>query len=130
MFLTIRTDNSQAEIGLFNGKTQLGYFTWEANRKLAKELLATIRDELQKQNANWKDVAGVVVHQGPGSFTGLRIGITVANSIAYGNDIPIVGAQGDDWVATGIERLVAGETDKMVLPHYGAEANITISQKK
>lgn len=130
MILTIRTDKPEAEIGVYNGEVQLSYYKWEANRNLAKELLVTIRDQLQKNNADWKDVRGVVAYEGPGSFTGLRIGITVADSIAYGNNIPIVGAQGDDWITTGIERLIAGETDKLVLPHYGAEANITISKKK
>lgn len=130
MFLTIRTDNPEAEIGIFKGHAQLSYRKWEANRQLAKELLAVIRDELQKCGAEWKDVAGVVVYEGPGSFTGLRIGITVADSISYGNTVPIVGAQGEDWIATGLKRLAAGENDKLVLPHYGAEANITISKKK
>lgn len=130
MFLTLRTDNPEAEIGLYRGDNQLSYYTWRADRKLATELLGVIRDELKKQNADWKDIAGVVAYEGPGSFTGLRIGITVADSIAYGNNVPIVGAQGDDWIATGLKRLVTGETDRLVLPHYGAEANITISKKK
>jgi tRNA threonylcarbamoyladenosine biosynthesis protein TsaB len=130
MYLTIRTDKPEAEIGVYNGETQLSYKKWEANRQLAKELLVTIRDELQKNGADWKDVSGVVAYEGPGSFTGLRIGLTVADSIAYGNTIPIVGARGDDWIATGVQRLIAGETDTLVLPHYGAEANITISKKK
>jgi len=130
MFLTLRTDNPEAEVGLYTGETQISYYKWRADRRLATELLGVIRDELKKQNADWKDITGVVVYKGPGSFTGLRIGITVADSIAYGNGVPIVGALGDDWIVTGTQRLVAGETDTLVLPHYGAEANITISTKK
>jgi len=130
MFLTLRTDNPEAEVGLYTGATQCSYYKWRADRKLATELLGVIRDELKKQNADWKDIAGVVVYEGPGSFTGLRIGITVADSIAYGNKVPIVGAQGDDWITAGLTRLAAGETDTLVLPYYGAEANITISTKK
>lgn len=129
MFLTLRTDNPEAEVGLYDGEKQLSYYTWLADRKLAKELLDVIRGELKKQNAEWKDVTGVVAYQGPGSFTGLRIGLTVANTIAYGQDVPIVAAQGENWIATGTKRLVAGETDRMVLPHYGAEANITMPKK-
>jgi tRNA threonylcarbamoyladenosine biosynthesis protein TsaB len=130
MFLTLRTDNPEAEIGLYDGETQRSYHTWHADRNLAKELLGVIRDELKKQNTDWDDIAGIVAYQGPGSFTGLRIGLTTANSIAYGQDIPIVAARGEDWIATGIQRLAAGETDRMVLPHYGAEAHITVSKKK
>jgi len=130
MILTIRTDNPEAEVGLYDGQTQISYYVWHADRKLATELLGVIRDELKKQHAAWADITEVIVYKGPGSFTGLRIGITVADSIAYGNHIPIVGTQGNDWIATGTKRLAAGETDTLVLPHYGAEANITISKKK
>jgi tRNA threonylcarbamoyladenosine biosynthesis protein TsaB len=130
MFLTLRTDNPEAEIGLYDGKTQRSYYKWRADRRLATELLGVIRDELKKQQLDWNDIAGVVAYEGPGSFTGLRIGITVADSIAYGNGVPIVGARGDDWITVGLTRLAAGATDTLVLPHYGAEANITISTKK
>lgn len=129
MVLTVRTDNPEAEIGLYDGAKQLSYRKWFADRKLAKELLGVIRDELKKQNAAWKDITGVVAYEGPGSFTGLRIGITVANTIAYGQDIPIVAAKGEDWITHGLGRLAAGYTDRLVLPHYGAEANITLPKK-
>ena len=127
MFLALRTDNPDAEIGLFDQDgTQLDYYKWHADRSLAKVLLATIRDRLATQKAEWKDIKGLVVYQGPGSFTGLRIGLTVANAIAYGQDVPIVAQQGDDWIQNGVERIKKGENDKLALPHYGAEANITM----
>lgn len=129
MILTIRTDNPHAEIGLYDRQNQIGYYTWPADRKLAKELLGVIRDELKKHHADWVDITGVVAYQGPGSFTGLRIGLTVANTIAYGNGVPIVAAKGDDWIAAGLARLAGGETDRLALPHYGAEANITLPKK-
>lgn len=129
MLLTIRTDNPEAETGLYDGQKQLSYYSWQADRKLAKELLGVIRDQLHGQNADWPDITGVVVYQGPGSFTGLRIGITVADSIAYGNNVPIIAARGDDWIAIGLSRFAAGENDRLALPHYGAEANITMPKK-
>jgi tRNA threonylcarbamoyladenosine biosynthesis protein TsaB len=127
MILTLRTDNPDTEVGLFdkNGD-QLDYYKWHADRSLAKVLLATIRDRLATQKADWKDIEAVVVYQGPGSFTGLRIGLTVANTISYGQNIPIVAEKGDDWIKHGVERLQKGENDKLALPHYGAEANITM----
>lgn len=129
MILTLRTDNPDAEIGLFDGKKRRSYHTWHADRNLANELLATIYQQLQHEKSDWIDVHGIVVYQGPGSFTGLRIGITVANSLAYGQRVPIVGARGDDWVADGLARITAGEDDTMVLPFYGAEPNITPPRK-
>ena len=70
-------------------------------------------------------IKGLAVFTGPGSFTGLRIGITTMNTIAYALDIPIVGTTGDDWLADGLARLRAGENDRIVTPHYGKPPNIT-----
>lgn len=130
MIVTLKTDNPVAEIGLFNqnGK-QISYFTWQADRQLAKDLLKKIQEQLQAQKAEWSDVTGLVVFEGPGSFTGLRIGLTVANAIAYGQSVPIVGAQGESWVAEGLSKLAEGKNDTQVLPHYGAEAHITMPKK-
>jgi len=130
MILTLRTDNPEAEIGLFTSDGQkLAYDTWLAHRELADTLLIRIRELLVSQKSSFTDVQGIVVFQGPGSFTGLRIGITVANTFAYAQEIPIVGAMGEAWVAEGIARLAAGENQKIVLPEYGAEANITTPRK-
>lgn len=129
MIITIRTDKPEAEIGLYDGTSQLSYHKWEADRRLAKELLTVIHEQLLAQKAEWAGISGVIVFEGPGSFTGLRIGITTADSIAYGNGVPIVGTQGDDWISTGLRRLAEGENDRLALPHYGAEANITLPKK-
>lgn len=103
--------------------------TWQADRGLARGLLAYIRDTLAEHDATIADITGVGVLQGPGSFTGLRIGITVANSLAEGLGVPIVGVSGDAWRDEALTRLKAGESDQIVMPLYGAEANITKPRK-
>jgi tRNA threonylcarbamoyladenosine biosynthesis protein TsaB len=127
--ITIRTDKPEAEIGLFDGETELAYQTWHAHRTLAETIHAKLRDLLAGQEKIWGDVAGIVVFRGPGSFTGLRIGITVANTLAYGLNVPIVGTMGDDWAAQGCRDLREGRNDIQVTPEYGSEAHIT-QQKK
>lgn len=102
---------------------------WESGRALAKGLLGHLDATLESQGKQWKDVTGLAVFKGPGSFTGLRISATVFNTLAYANNLPIVGATGDDWQADGIERLSRGENDEIVLPEYGGEANITQPRK-
>ena len=67
--------------------------------------------------------------QGPGSFTGLRIGLTVGNALAYGYTVPIVATQEPHWLETGIERLLNGENDTRAMPFYGADAHITVQKK-
>ena len=66
---------------------------------------------------------------GPGSFTGLRIGLTVLNTIASSQAIPIVGATGDDWQDVAVAGIDSGQNDEIVMPFYGSEANITAPRK-
>lgn len=102
---------------------------WEAGRGLAKGLLGFLEQELSFQGKSWSDVSGLVVYKGPGSFTGLRIGITVFNTLADVHGWPIVGETGEHWRTAGVQRLEAGENDILVLPEYGGEAHITAPKK-
>ncbi len=103
--------------------------SWEANRDLANGLLGFLQAEVEAQGKKLRDLTGVVVFRGPGSFTGLRIGITVANTLAYADGFPIVGETGETWQEKGIARLLSGDNDEIVLPEYGGEANITTPRK-
>lgn len=99
---------------------------WLANRTLARDLPGTIDDLVA---GDYDQLDGVVAFRGPGSFTGLRIGITVANAIAYGRNLPIVGTSGDTWLADGIKQLSSHCNDQIVLPEYGAAPHITPAKK-
>jgi tRNA threonylcarbamoyladenosine biosynthesis protein TsaB len=129
LLLTIRTDNPDAEVGLYDDQSQLEYEVWYAHRELSVTLHQKIQAVLAKYSKTLADIEGIVGFAGPGSFTGLRIGLTVANTLSYGLQIPIVGVQGEDWIAKGIGRIVAGEQDDIALPEYGAPVHIT-QQKK
>lgn len=130
MILTIRTDKPQAEVGIYNDDgEQVSYHTWYAHRELSATLLSVVRSQLVEQNATFKDLTGVIVFKGPGSFTGLRIGITVANAMAYSLNIPIVGTEGDSWKNVGLRMLKDGQNNNIVLPEYGSEANVTMPKK-
>jgi tRNA threonylcarbamoyladenosine biosynthesis protein TsaB len=127
IILTIRTDSPQAEIGLYDDDKKLKVVSWLADRQLAETIHKQILEVLKSQQLDWHDVEAVVGYQGPGSFTGLRIGLTVANSLAVGLSVPIVGvnSKAQNWSQTGIKRLLAGHNDKLVMPEYGSEPNIT-----
>lgn len=126
MILTIRTDNPEAEIGLYDNAQQLTYETWQAHRQLAETLHTKIAALLQSSNKQLNSLDGIVVFKGPGSFTGLRIGITVANALAYSLNCPVVAAEGPDWIQTGVERLLNNENDQIAMPEYGAPVHITL----
>lgn len=129
IILTIRTDKPEAEIGLFDGEAQIAYDTWYAHRELSMTLHQKIFDLLASRHKTLQDVQGIVGFAGPGSFTGLRIGLTVANTLAYGLNIPVVAAQGEAWISLDCQRLEQGDNDHIALPEYGAPVHIT-QQKK
>jgi len=128
MILLLDTSTPQCHLTFIEGDWR--YDTnWEAGRGLSKGLLEFLDKEIEFQEKTWKDVTGLVVYRGPGSFTGLRIGITVMNTLAHANGWPIVGVTGDSWRQDGVARLEASENDEIVIPEYGGEANITKPRK-
>jgi tRNA threonylcarbamoyladenosine biosynthesis protein TsaB len=129
LIITLRTDKPQAELGLFEDTEQLDYYTWEAHRQLAETLHTKLHELLAKNSKTLGAIQGIVVFKGPGSFTGLRIGITVANALAYSLHVPIVSDEDPDWLQTGIKRLLAGEAEPVALPEYGAAPHITPQKK-
>lgn len=102
---------------------------WESGRTLAKGILGYLEDALLKHHKTWTDVTGIVAYKGPGSFTGLRIGLTVLNTFADSESVPIVGVTGDDWQGKGLDRLQRGENDELVMPEYGGDPHITTPRK-
>ena len=100
-------------------------FEWQAGRTLARGLLKF----LEEKTGDLHNISGIGVMKGPGSFTGLRIGLTVANTLADSLSIPIAGATGEDWQETALKKLRTGENEKIVMPEYGAAAHITTPRK-
>lgn len=129
LILTLRTDNPEAEIGLFDGQAKLAYQTWQAHRELAHTIHTKIQALLQSQGKDWSDLQGIAAFKGPGSFTGLRIGLTVANTLSYALKIPAVGEMGEDWIKRALQRLAAGKSDQLITPEYGAPVHITQAKK-
>lgn len=128
MIISLNTSTPVCYFGMYSDGAWLDD-SWEAGRSLAKELLSYLEARLATKQLNLHDISGIIVYQGPGSFTGLRIGATVMNTLARSEVVPIVGATGDDWRNIGLARLQAGQDDELVLPLYGSEPHITTPRK-
>jgi tRNA threonylcarbamoyladenosine biosynthesis protein TsaB len=129
IILTIRTDKPAAEIGLFEDNNSLAQETWEAHRSLAETIHGKIEALLKRQHKTWHDIEGLACYKGPGSFTGLRIGLSVGNTLAYGLNRPIVGTTDPNWRENGIAALLSGKHEQTVLPEYGSPVHITLPKK-
>ncbi|HEX6416605.1 MAG TPA: tRNA (adenosine(37)-N6)-threonylcarbamoyltransferase complex dimerization subunit type 1 TsaB [Candidatus Saccharimonadales bacterium] len=128
MILLLDTSTPICKITIVDGETRYED-EWQADRTLAKNLLKYLQEQLQKHDKSLADITAIGAFRGPGSFTGLRIGLTVLNTIADAEGIPIVGESGENWKEKSLTRLQAGENERIVLPDYGGEAHITKPRK-
>lgn len=129
MILLLDSSTGNCQLTIIDQSGERFDYNWQADRSLARELLRYLQDRLAEHQKNFHDISGLAVMQGPGSFTGLRIGITVMNTLADSLKVPIVGEVGSAWQQNAIARLGSGGNDQIVLPEYGAEANITKPKK-
>jgi tRNA threonylcarbamoyladenosine biosynthesis protein TsaB len=129
IILSFKTDQKTAEIGLFNSAKKLEYAKWEAHRELSATIHKKIEEVLRSQGLSWNDIQGIVFYEGPGSFTGLRIGASVANALAANLNIPIAQASGESWIDNGLKQLFAKSTNKLAVPKYGGPAHTTEPRK-
>ena len=129
LILVVRTDKPEAEIGLYDGFERITYESWQAHRELAETLHTKVQSLLAGVGKDWHDIQAIVGYKGPGSFTGLRIGLTVVNTLAGALNVPIVGSTGKNWIVDGTKRLAEGENDTAIMPEYGSEPHITAQKK-
>jgi tRNA threonylcarbamoyladenosine biosynthesis protein TsaB len=125
LILTIRTDKPEAELGLYEGDIQVAYEIWHAHRQLAETIHLKIQALLEGHHKQLTDIQSVVVYKGPGSFTGLRIGLSVANALAASYDLPMYGADDLEWQVTGAQKIMHGVYEKQIMPEYGSSVHIT-----
>jgi tRNA threonylcarbamoyladenosine biosynthesis protein TsaB len=133
MILALATPGHTTRAWLFaDGAAASAQLEWDSGRSLADELLGRLQTFLAEHHASFTDLTGIIIFSGPGSFTSLRIGHTIANALADSLAIPVVGVRnpGDqpdskDWIAMGRTAVAAAKPGIPALPYYGAEANIT-----
>lgn len=86
LVLAINTASSITAIAIIKNGRILAEKSWTSKNSEAEKLLPAISHLLKNLKPRFKDVKCVYVVRGPGSFTGLRVGITTANTIVYLNN--------------------------------------------
>ncbi|MBC2260019.1 tRNA (adenosine(37)-N6)-threonylcarbamoyltransferase complex dimerization subunit type 1 TsaB [Listeria sp. FSL L7-0091] len=91
MILGMDTSSDTMTIALFNKGVVLGEYTTNLKKNHSVRLLPAIAALMEECGVKPTDLEKIVVAKGPGSYTGLRIGVTVAKTMAWDAGIPIVG---------------------------------------
>ena len=88
-------------LALHDGRNLLAEMTWHTENNHTTELAPAIRDLLARCQITIADLTALGVSIGPGSFTGLRIGVALAKGIASARELPLVGVSTLDTLAAG-----------------------------
>jgi len=99
MLLAIDTATRTASIALYNTEGVLAETTWRSRENHTVELMPQIAHLLDLLRVQKSDLQAIAIALGPGSFTGLRVGMSVAKGLAFGCHIPLIGIPTLDAVA-------------------------------
>ena len=116
--LAIDTTTEACSVALWNDGTTFAHFE-ECPREHTQRILPLVKTILTEGNTSLTDLDALAYGRGPGSFTGVRIGIGIAQGLALGADLPMIGvstlatmAQGA-WRMTGATRVLAAIDARM-----------------
>ena len=99
MLLAIDTSTSWISLALYDGVQVKYEITWQSQHHHTVELAPAIVQLFDHTGTQTRDLTGLVVATGPGSFTSLRIGVAAAKGMALGLKLPLVGIPSLDVIA-------------------------------
>ena len=128
MQLAIDTSTDTASLALVQDGEVLAELTWRCGQNHTVELLSRLAHLLSQANLDLQSTSGIIVARGPGSFNGLRVGVSTAKGLAFSLGIPIVGIG-----TMEVEAYQYAETGLPICPIFNAgrgEIATAIYQKK
>ena len=115
MQLAIDTSTDTASLALVQDSEVLAELTWRSGQNHSVELLPHLSHLLNQAKLNLQSATGIIVARGPGSFNGLRVGISTAKGLAFSLGIPIVGIS-----TLAVEAYPHAETGLPICPIFNA----------
>ena len=109
MLLSFDTASPQVAVALHDGSDVVVNLTSEREMKHGEQLAPLIETVLAQAGATRRDVTAIGVGVGPGPFTGLRVGLVTARTLAYVLEIPVYGVCSLDVLA--LEAVASGVVD-------------------
>ena len=102
LLLAFETSAKAASVALFDGSTLLGEQYQNTGLTHSQTLMVMAEDVIRQCGKTPQEVEAVAVANGPGSFTGVRIGVAAAKGFAWGGALPIYGVSTLEAMALGL----------------------------
>lgn len=115
--LAFETATIPGSVAIVDGAQPLAEHTFEPPQQTAQWLAPTIRHLFAQLDSTINEVELIGCTRGPGSFTGLRIGVTTAKMLAYALDCPVVGLDTLDVIAAQVPPDTAKPLDVILAAH-------------
>lgn len=90
--LAINTASQESALALIQDDRVLGEVAWLSNANESTKVLPGLEELLNQAGKTWEDLTHIFVVKGPGAYTSLRVGITIANGIAWTLKLPMKSA--------------------------------------
>jgi len=91
MLLAVDTSTAQVGIGIFDGSQVMSEYVWRSRQHHTVELAPAIFEMLQRCRLTMENIQALAVALGPGSFTSLRVGLSLAKGLAFAHHLPLIG---------------------------------------
>lgn len=105
IILAVDSSSKVATVALMKNSKLLGEITLNDKKEHSVILMKIIQDLLCDNNLNIDDIDGYVVSKGPGSFTGLRIGMSTIKGLSFGSNKPYVSVSSLDALALSVSNF-------------------------
>ena len=99
MLLAVDTSTAQVGLAIYDGSQILGEYAWRSSQRHTVELAPAIAELLRRCGLTMENIRGLGVALGPGSFTSLRVGLSLVKGIALARGLPVVGVPTLDILA-------------------------------
>ncbi|MFC4800406.1 tRNA (adenosine(37)-N6)-threonylcarbamoyltransferase complex dimerization subunit type 1 TsaB [Neobacillus sp. GCM10023253] len=106
--LAIDTSNYALGVALLEEKEVLGEYITNLKKNHSVRIMPAIQTLMKDCERVPSDLTKIVVAKGPGSYTGVRIGVTIAKTLAWTLNIPLVGISSLEILAAGPGRYFDG----------------------
>ena len=100
--LGIDTSSMAASVAVIEDNKLICEYTINTKKTHSQKLMPMIENMLSLSDLNVREIDAIAVCEGPGSFTGLRIGMATAKAIAHVNDIPVIGVNSLEVLAANM----------------------------
>ncbi len=127
MILAIDTATDSASVALLRGEAVYSEFSWSTRGHHSRQLFTVVRQILSLADAQIAEIQQVAVTIGPGSFNGLRAGVSAAKGIAMGLHVPLAGFSTLDVIgyqsslsATKVCALIPAGRGEMYVGRYAS----------